>query len=91
MEILLQKLLFDDKDSFVCDAYYRETLTKQLKKQQFLVRQRVGLVFNSGIQKITHKQSGKAGKYQGSCENRIQVHEIRAADADTYRLHTEGI
>ena len=40
---------------------------------------------------ITHKQSGKAGKYQGSCENRIQVHEIRAADADTYRLHTEGI
>ena len=59
MEILLQKLLFDDKDSFVCDAYYRETLTKQLKKQQFLVRQRVGLVFNSGIQKLLTNSLGK--------------------------------
>lgn len=59
MEVLLQKVLFDDPLQFVCQDSYREEVIRHLKKGQFIIHRKVGLVYNEGIQKVMINSLGK--------------------------------
>lgn len=59
MEILLQKVLFDDPAQFNCQDSYYEEILRRLKKGQFITRRKVGLVYNERIQKVMMNSLGK--------------------------------
>lgn len=60
MEILLQKLLFDDTDRFTCDETYFDSLVKHMKADGFVERRKVILSNSTAIEKLMVNSKGKA-------------------------------
>ncbi len=59
MEILLQKFLYDDADSFFCDKAYRESLEGKLKQRGLVEKRKVALTTNSTVEKLLTTSKGK--------------------------------
>ncbi len=60
MEILLQKFLYDDTESFLCDNAYKETLETKLKQMGLVEKKEVTLTTNSAVEKLLTTSKGKS-------------------------------
>ncbi len=59
METLLQKFLYDDTDSFLCDKAYRELLEAKMKQKGLVEKRKVTLTTNSEVEKLLTMSKGK--------------------------------
>ncbi len=59
MEILLQKLLYDDVEAFPCNKTYRELLLERMKRDGFIERRKVFLTDSAGLEKLLLNSKGK--------------------------------
>lgn len=59
MEILLQGFLYDDTDSYGCSREYRDGLIKKLKKEHFIVRNKVTFTSDESLEKLLINSKGK--------------------------------
>lgn len=72
MEILLQGLLYEDKDSFVMSDGYYQYLLKELKSHGLIEKRKVTLQVNQAIEKLLVKSVGKCDSIKT-----IVFHEYR--------------
>lgn len=59
MEQLLQGILYDDCDSYLCDKVYREELIRRLKNQGLIEKKKVCMAVNSALEKMLVCSKGK--------------------------------
>ena len=60
MERLLQGILYDDTNSYLCDKVYREMLIDQLKSQGLIEKKKVILTKSAAVEKLLTNSLGKA-------------------------------
>ncbi len=59
MEKLLQGVLYDDQDSFLCDKIYREQLIAELKAESMIQRNKVSMANQESVNKLLRTSKGK--------------------------------
>ena len=59
MEILLQKFLYEDEESFPCNKTYREMLLARLKQDGLIERRKVMLTDSTTVEKLLLNSKGK--------------------------------
>ncbi len=59
MEVLLQGLLYDDTDSYMCDKIFREQITDELKAQGLIEKKKVCMAASTAMEKMLIHSKGK--------------------------------
>lgn len=59
MEHLLQGILYDDCESYLCDKVYREELIRDLKSKGLIEKKKVCMAVSSAIEKMLIQSKGK--------------------------------
>lgn len=59
MEILLQKMLYEDEEAFPCNKTYREMLIARLKQDGLIERRKVMLTDSTTVEKLLLNSKGK--------------------------------
>lgn len=59
MEKLLQGILYDDTDSYVCDKVFIEQMIKELKSQGLIEKKKVCMTTNAAVEKMLIQSKGK--------------------------------
>lgn len=59
MELLLQGVLFDDCESYMCDKVFQESLSKELKSKGLLEKKKVCMVASTAVSKMLVRSKGK--------------------------------
>ncbi|MGN0142832.1 MAG: DEAD/DEAH box helicase family protein [Roseburia sp.] len=72
LEILLQKLLYEDTESFSATTEYREKLSAQLKAEGLVEKRKVCLTVNDSVEKLLTQSKGKCNSIR-----EIVAHEYR--------------
>lgn len=59
MELLLQGILYDDTDNYICDKVFLEELTKELKNAGLLEKKKVCMTATKAVEKMLIQSKGK--------------------------------
>ncbi len=59
MEKLLQGILYDDRDSYMCDNGYREQLIAELKAESLIQKNKVSMSSQESVNKLLRTSKGK--------------------------------
>lgn len=79
MGILLQGLLYDDRENYPCTEEYRDILLKELKVRGIIEQGKVSFLVNSKIEKLLFNSSGKLDSILkiASCEHTALGEDLR--------------